>query len=541
MRPSFQFVLDPTLITTVESLPVLKFGGMPLVLVNSAEEEVDADPPVYQQVELPDLGGVVILSDSPTLVLDQNAALSAPSLPPQELAHTDCSDCTVDVHHHLHFETEEPAVQEDVSDHIYKWDQPGGQGQPITITYSFAPSFSLPGLWDSDARALFQEALEVWADVAPLNFEEISDPGDDMAVDIRIKGEHMDGPGNTLASTYFPDWGDQTYDTSDTWSSGLFLETAVHETGHSLGLDHQLEGDAIMHPTIQERFTGLGTAFLMEDDIQGVHRLYGSGTGSVQPLSTGSSPDPIPTPSPDPTPSPAPEATPEATPEVVEIEGTNHNDTLQGTAANETIWGFAGDDHLKGQGGNDVLKAGNGDDRVAGVSGQDRLYGENGNDRMAGGSGHDSVYGGKGNDILRGGKGNDVLVGGQGSDSLLGGAGRDRLVGVEPNDPQPGVAEIETLTGGPGADLFVLGDQQHAYYADGPATSNYVTISDFSTREGDRLQLYGQAGDYTVKASPSGLPSGLGIFYEGGQSPEIIAVLQGITSLTLDSSAIQYA
>lgn len=121
--------------------------------------------------------------------------------------------------------------------------------------------------------------MGVWADAAPLNFREVRDPGNGRAVDIRVGAEFIDGRSNTLAFAFFPEGGDQTYDTGETWNSSLFLETAVHETGHSLGLGHQGGVGAIMNPSIQGRFNGPGSAFLLQDDINGICSLYGSGSG----------------------------------------------------------------------------------------------------------------------------------------------------------------------------------------------------------------------------------------------------------------------
>lgn len=64
-----------------------------------------------------------------------------------------------------------------------------------------------------------------------------------------------------------------------------FLQVAVHEIGHALGLVHEESDVAIMNPMYKPgEYSGLGTSFLHEDDIEGIQYLYGSGTGSVIPL-----------------------------------------------------------------------------------------------------------------------------------------------------------------------------------------------------------------------------------------------------------------
>ncbi|TEA26162.1 hypothetical protein DBR06_SOUSAS8510045, partial [Sousa chinensis] len=52
-----------------------------------------------------------------------------------------------------------------------------------------------------------------------------------------------------------------------------FLYTATHELGHSLGLDHSSDPNAVMYPTYGE---GNYKNFkLSQDDINGIQKLYG--------------------------------------------------------------------------------------------------------------------------------------------------------------------------------------------------------------------------------------------------------------------------
>ena len=187
-----------------------------------------------------------------------------------------------------------------------KWAQPYGLGTPVEITYSFDSNLTVPGLSQDEAKALFAEALSAWSDQAPLNFKEVPDPGSAAGIDIRVSSSPIDGQSNTLASAYFPTGGDIagdiTFDSDDSWSSALFLETAVHEIGHSLGLAHEEETIAIMNPVIANRFVGTSEAFLLQDDINGIVSLYGQGQGSVQPLAQPAAPPvPVVTPTPSPT------------------------------------------------------------------------------------------------------------------------------------------------------------------------------------------------------------------------------------------------
>jgi Ca2+-binding RTX toxin-like protein len=136
---------------------------------------------------------------------------------------------------------------------------------------------------------------------------------------------------------------------------------------------------------------------------------------------------------------------------------------------------------MDGKGGHDTL-----------IGGQknDTLYGREGNDSLIGGD-HDSVsYNGSdlivvglgdpdGNDVLYGGKGNDFLDGGKGSDKLYGDENNDVLVGYGGTIKTPS-SEIDTLTGGSGADTFVLGDPNRDDLASFYIGAGYAIITDFN-------------------------------------------------------------
>lgn len=123
------------------------------------------------------------------------------------------------------------------------------------------------------------------------------------------------------------------------------------------------------------------------------------------------------------------------------------DDQMTGWLSNDTLRGFAGHDTLNGKGGNDTL------------------IGDDGYDRLIGGTGSDSLFGGRGNDRLYGENGSDTLVGGNGNDLLVGGLGTD------------------TLSGGSGADTFRYRSERDLRGLE------IDTITDFSHREGDRIDL----------------------------------------------------
>jgi Ca2+-binding RTX toxin-like protein len=105
---------------------------------------------------------------------------------------------------------------------------------------------------------------------------------------------------------------------------------------------------------------------------------------------------------------------------------------------------------------------------ITGDGGNDTLNGNMGDDILNGGDGSDSLTGAMGNDTLNGGDGNDTLTGDAGSDSLVGGAGDDTLIAgtVESRSYSDGTVEryyteitteIDTLDGGTGNDIYIIG------------------------------------------------------------------------------------
>jgi Matrixin len=152
------------------------------------------------------------------------------------------------------------------------------------VSFAFDDSFSVNGISTERAKTLLSSALQTWANYSLLDFVEVADPGAGNLVDILVQSSAIDGQGKTLAFAYFPTTGDITFDTSELWSENKFLETAVHELGHSLGLDHEDDTPAIMNSILNNRYTD--GAFLLEDDINGIRNLYGSGKGSVTSLNS---------------------------------------------------------------------------------------------------------------------------------------------------------------------------------------------------------------------------------------------------------------
>jgi RTX calcium-binding nonapeptide repeat (4 copies) len=196
-------------------------------------------------------------------------------------------------------------------------------------------------------------------------------------------------------------------------------------------------------------------------------------------------------------------------------------------------------------GGNDRISGFGGADTLQGGLDRDTLLGGDGGDRMIGSDGNDALYGENGDDEMRGNKGDDLVVGGLGSDRVFGGDGMDTLVGAQPDTTQPGLAEIDELTGYQGADTFILGDALTVYYDDGDEGSSgwndYGLVQSFNGGE-DIIQLSGRASDYFLAASPSGLPAGTAIFRETGNTDDLIGIVGNVrlSQLNLTSSSFRY-
>jgi Ca2+-binding RTX toxin-like protein len=110
---------------------------------------------------------------------------------------------------------------------------------------------------------------------------------------------------------------------------------------------------------------------------------------------------------------------------------------------------------------------------------------------LSGAAGNDSLLSGGGNDTISGGNGNDFL---SGASPLTGG------VGVNKN-------EIDTLTGGAGADTFALADSSNPYYYGfDSGAQNYALITDFNAAN-DKLQLRNGV-DYVIGGANYGVLGG---------------------------------
>jgi Ca2+-binding RTX toxin-like protein len=123
---------------------------------------------------------------------------------------------------------------------------------------------------------------------------------------------------------------------------------------------------------------------------------------------------------------------------------------------------------------------------------------------------------------------NDVITGNETSNLLVGQGGEDWLCGTSAT--LAGAHEQDVLSGGAGADRFILGDTVQAYYA-AVGDRDYVRLLDFDARE-DTIRLHGVADDYRF------IQQGNDVYLKLASDPELIAILEN-TSVR-DSSPLSF-
>ena len=132
---------------------------------------------------------------------------------------------------------------------------------------------------------LVRQAFALWAQDTPLTFTEVSNQADADIVVGWASGDHgdgdpFDGPGDVLAHASFPNPYDDSqvflhFDDDERWVNSEsanvdLLTVAAHEIGHTLGLAHSSDPNALMYPSYRGPHR-----FLDTDDIEGAQSLYG--------------------------------------------------------------------------------------------------------------------------------------------------------------------------------------------------------------------------------------------------------------------------
>lgn len=157
------------------------------------------------------------------------------------------------------------------------------QWNKLEITYAFVnDTGKLSGTSEQD---VVRQAFALWQQNTPLTFTEVSTRAEADIVIGWATGEHgdgdaFDGPGDVLAHASFPNPFDDRqvflhFDDDERWVNSDsqnvdLLTVAAHEIGHTLGLGHSDDPNALMFPSYRGPHR-----FLDDDDIAGAQSLYG--------------------------------------------------------------------------------------------------------------------------------------------------------------------------------------------------------------------------------------------------------------------------
>ena len=167
-------------------------------------------------------------------------------------------------------------------------DQSGKQNYQLSqpwdhknITYHILNT--LNGFSQQDVETVIAQAFQSWSNAAPITFTEVQGQGD-----INIQFGQIDGALNILGETCPPynpcDSGSVTFDDAENWTLNQpqgygdisLLGVASHELGHAIGMLHTDDPNALMYPEYSPYNLQPG-----QDDIAGVERLYGTGSGTA--------------------------------------------------------------------------------------------------------------------------------------------------------------------------------------------------------------------------------------------------------------------
>ncbi|KAM4700397.1 matrix metalloproteinase-18-like [Discoglossus pictus] len=149
-----------------------------------------------------------------------------------------------------------------------------------------------PDMTRAEVDRAIEQAFKVWSDVTPLKFTKLYEGASDIEISFATQVHNdfypFDGPHGTLAHAFAPGngiGGDAHFDDDERFTSGsagynLFI-VAAHEFGHSLGLSHSNEPEALMYPTYH--YVDPSEFHLSADDISGIQSLYGAAEKPVEP------------------------------------------------------------------------------------------------------------------------------------------------------------------------------------------------------------------------------------------------------------------
>ena len=127
-------------------------------------------------------------------------------------------------------------------------------GRSSRFAGSWAPArLTLRRKWGA-----IETALDTWAGLIPRTFPQTSTTSNAQFQVNFVTGDHgdgfpFDGSGNILAHAFYPQDGRIHFDDAESWALSHgggntdLQSVALHETGHSLGLRHSGNEDAVMY------------------------------------------------------------------------------------------------------------------------------------------------------------------------------------------------------------------------------------------------------------------------------------------------------
>jgi serralysin len=389
----------------------------------------------------------------------------------------------------------------------------GSSGSTTIITYYFAHNREFTNFdsdWTTIEQDAYRAALQSWANVANIQFIEVSNPNGATFIehsvssgfwgDPSVLGEH-DVPDNPApADGYYNYQGfgwDYANPNGGLQVGGYGFLTLIHEIGHGLGLAHPHDdgGGSTIWPGVTGPFDSYGDNSLNQTIYTVMS--YNNGWDAVQdPEGLGLTTYGY---------NAGPSAFDIAAIQFLYGANTTYhagNDTyvLPDVNAPGTywtcIWDAGGIDQIVYAGARNVTidltaatldnsptgggvlsfaegifggftiangvvienaTAGSGNDLLVGNSANNWLSGGSGNDTMRGAAGSDIIYGNQNNDLVYGNLGIDTLYGGLGSDVLFGGQDSDVIYGNFQNDMIYGNFASDLLLGGQGDDTIYGG------------------------------------------------------------------------------------
>lgn len=168
--------------------------------------------------------------------------------------------------------------------------------------------------------------------------------------------------------------------------------------------------------------------------------------------------------------------------ENIVLQGSGLLNAIGSDTANNVLTGNSANNTLYGLGGNDTLSGGTGDDTMYGGAGNDTYYLVDAGDIAFEdyNSGIDTLISSFSIDIDFSYNFENITLSGTTALNAYGNSSNNRLIGNSGANVLDGYGGNDTLTGAAGADLFKL---------DAYGTGNSDTITDFTTAQGDKIEL----------------------------------------------------